>query len=164
METKIYIDNLYNRYSRYYNTNKNTSILNEAIDIFAKFQDIQGRTFLTAKDVIDTFEVNEICFVKHFEKIDIASIISFTEFLKKAAAKYVEPKKGHMCTHITGVIITLDDIDYELKRTINKFKYSKSYFFTLYGWCEIRLLVINPTKEEIIANKPGKKVMKFYKF
>ncbi len=163
MDINTYIDNLNNRYKIYYNVSNDVNILNETINIFAKFKDIKGRTFLTANDVIDTFEVNEICFVKHFERIDVASLIGFTEFLKKAAAKYVEPKKGHMCTHITGVIITLDDINDNLKSIINKFKYSKSYFFSLHGWCEIRLLVINPAKEEIVTNKPGKKVIKFYK-
>ena len=68
MYVKAYIDDLYNRYSLYYDTNKNTNIFNENIDIFAQFKDIQGRTFLTSKDIIDTFETNEICFVKHFDK------------------------------------------------------------------------------------------------
>ena len=164
MDAKAYIDDLHDRYSLFYDTNRNADILNKTVDIFAQYKDIQGRTFLTSKDIIDSFETNEICFVKHFEKIDINSLIDFTEFLKKAAEKYVEPKRGHMCTHITGVIITQDDIDDELKRVIKKFKYSKSYFFTLHGWCEIRFLFINPAKEKIIANKPGKNVIKFYKF
>ena len=163
MYVKAYIDDLYNRYSLYYDTNKNTNIFNENIDIFAQFKDIQGRTFLTSKDIIDTFETNKICFVRHFDKIDAASLIGFTEFLKKAVIEYVEPREGHMCTHITGVIITENDVDDELKKIIRKFRYSKSYFFTLRGWGEIRFLFINPVKKEIIANKPGKKVMKFYK-
>ena len=164
MDAKAYIDDLHDRYSLFYDTNRNANILNKTVDIFARYKDIQGRTLLTSKDIIDSFEINEICFVKHFEKIDINSLIDFTDFLKKAAEKYAEPKRGHMCTYITGVIITQCDIDVELKSIIKKFKYSKSYFFTLHGWCEIRFLFINPAKENIIANKPGKKVMKFYKF
>lgn len=164
MDVKAYIDDLYNRYNLYYDTNKNTNILNENIDIFAQFKDIQGRTFLTSKDIIDAFETNEMCFVKYFQKIDTTSLIGFIEFLKKAVLKYVEPREGHMCTYITGVIITEESVDDELKKIIRKFKYSKSYFFTLHGWCEIRFLFINPVKEEIIVNKPGKKVIKFYKF
>ena len=164
MDAKAYIDDLHDRYSLFYDTNRNADILNKTVDIFARYKDIQGRTFLTSKDIIDSFETNEICFVKHFEKIDINSLLDFTEFLKRAAEKYVEPKRGHMCTHITGIIITQDDIDDELKRVIKKFKYSKSYFFTLHGWCETRLLLINPTKDKIIANKPGMKVIEFYKF
>ena len=164
MDTYTYIGTLYNRYCIYYNTSKDVVVLNKTVDIFARYKDIRGRTFLTSKDIIDSFETNEICFVKHFEKIDINSLIDFTEFLKRAAEKYVEPKRGHMCTYITGVIITQDDIDDELKRLIKKFKYSKSYFFTLHGWCETRLLLINPTKDEFIANKPGMKVIEFYKF
>lgn len=163
MDAKAYIDDLHDRYSLFYDTKKDVNILNETINIFAQFNDIQGRTFLTSKDIIDTFETNEICFVKYFEKIDSISLIDFTEFLKKAVIEYVEPREGHMCTHITGVIITEDDVDDELKKIIRKFRYSKSYFFTLRGWCEIRFLFINPVKKEIIANKPGKKVMKFYK-
>lgn len=164
MDINTYIGILYNRYCIYYNTSKDVIILDKTVDIFARYKDIQGRTFLTSKDIIDIFETNEICFVKHFEKIDTLSLLNFTEFLKKAAAKYVEPKRGHMCTYITGVIVTQDNIDDELKSIIKKFKYSKSYFFTLHGWCEIRLLVINPTKDEVISNKPGIKVMKFYTF
>lgn len=164
MDAKAYIDDLHDRYSLFYDTKKDVNILNETINIFAQFNDIQGRTFLTSKDIIDTFEINEICFVKHFDSFDATYLSQFIEFLKKAVLKYVEPKQGHMCSYITGVIITEDHLDDKLKRLIRKFKYSKSYFFTLQGWSEVRLLLINPAKEEIIANKPGRKVIKFYKF
>lgn len=164
MDTISYVKNLCERYDIYYNIIKDVIVLNESIDIVAKFKDVHVRTFLGPKDVIDSYEINEICYVKHIENLDIISLSDFTDFLKKAAENYVEPKKDHMCTYITGVAVTQSSINDELIRAIERFKYSKSYFFSLYGWSEIRLLVINPDKEQIITNKPGKKVIKFYSF
>lgn len=164
MDLISYIDNLYDRFSIYYNTNRNVNILNESIDILAQFKDVQGRTLLTQKDIIDSFETNEICYVKKIDTLDISSLTAFTEFLKKAIDTFVQPKRGHMCTYITGVLVTECPIDEDIKQFVQKFKYNKSYFFSLHGWSEIRLLVINPDIEKIITNKPGKKVIKFYKF
>lgn len=164
MDIISYFGNLFERYNIYYNTSKDVIILNEFIDIMAEFKDVHGRTFLSSKDIIDSYEINEICYVKRAEKIDILSFSNFTDFLKKAVDVYVQPKRDHMCTYITGVLVTEDSIEDELICAIKKFKYSKSYFFSLHGWCEIRLLIINPVKEQIITNKPGKKVIKFYSF
>lgn len=159
-----YIGDLYDRYSIYYNTSKDVIVLDEPIDIAAYFKNLQVRTFLTQNDIIDSYESNEICYVKQIEKLDSSSLTGFTDFLKKAVDNYVQPDRNHMCTHITGVIVSETDIEAELIKMIEKFKYSKSYFFSLHGWSEIRLLYINPGKKEIITNKPGKKVIKFYKF
>jgi len=164
MDLKCYIDNLYDRYCIYYNTSRKINILNESIDICAHFTDIQGRTLITQKDVIDSFETNEICYVKVVDNVELSSLIDYTEFLKKAVDTFVKPKRDHMCTYITGVLVTNSPLDDELIQYVKKFKYSKSYFFSLHGWSEIRLLLINPDIEKIITNKPGKKVIKFYKF
>ncbi len=164
MDMISYIGNLCERYSIYYNISRDVIVLNESIDIMAKFKDVHGRTFLGAKDVIDSYEINEICYVKHIENIDAISLSDFTGFLKKAVENYVEPKRDHMCTYITGIAVTQSDIKDENIRAIERFKYSKSYLFSLHGWSEIILLVINPGKEQIITNKPGKKVIKFYSF
>ena len=164
MDIASYFGNLFERYSIYYNTSKDVVILNENVDIMAEFKDVHGRTFLSSKDVIDSYEINEICYVKRAEKVDILSLSNYTDFLKKAVDVYVQPKRGHMCTYITGVLVTENHLEDDLISSIKKFKYSKSFFFSLHGWCEIRLLVINPEKEQIITNKPGKKVIKFYNF
>ena len=68
MDTYTYIGTLYNRYCIYYNTSKDVIVLGKTVDILAQYKDIQGRTLLTSKDIIDSFETNEICFVKHFGK------------------------------------------------------------------------------------------------
>ncbi|SHI73391.1 hypothetical protein [Lutispora thermophila] len=164
MDSLSYIGNLYDRFSIYYNTSRNVNILNESIDILAQYKDIQGRTLLTQKDIIDSFETNEICYIKKIDNMDISSLTAFTEFLKKAIDTFVQPKRDHMCTYITGVLVTECPLNEDITRFVQKFKYSKSYLFSLHGWSEIRLLVINPDIEKIIANRPGKKVIKFYKF
>jgi hypothetical protein len=164
MDSKSYIANLYNRYCIYYNTSRNAKILNESIDIYAHFNDVYGRTLITQKDIIDSFETNEICCVKKFDNINIPSLEAFTGFLKQAMDTFVKPKKDHMCTYITGVLVTESPLDDNSIRYVKKFRHSKSYLFSLHGWSEIRLLLVNPSNKIIIANKPGKKVIKFYNF
>lgn len=164
MDSKSYINYLYDRYCIYYNTNRNVNILNESIDIYAHFNEVYGRTLITQKDVIDMFETNELCYVKRIENVDMSSITAFTEFLKKAVDEFVQPKKDHMCTYITGVLVTECPIDENITQYVKKFKHSKSYFFSLHGWSEIRLLVVDPNNKNIITNRSAKKVIKFYNF
>jgi len=68
-----------------------------------------------------------------------------------------------MSTVINGVLILEDGFEENLKKSIEKFKFNRSFAFGFKGWAYIRLLVVDLSKGEVITNKRGKEVKKFYK-
>ncbi|MDV3426227.1 MAG: hypothetical protein LIR50_03420, partial [Bacillota bacterium] len=106
MNTNDYLLLLEEMYEKYFTVEKNVKLLDMPIDIYARFSDVGGRTFVTQKDIIDKFEVNEFCFVKSFDEITTGNLNDFTNFLKLTTEKMVNHSRDHKCTTITGVIIS----------------------------------------------------------
>ncbi|QCX34270.1 hypothetical protein FDN13_11470 [Caloramator sp. E03] len=162
MECNVYINNLQNKFSRYFDIERNINISGTEIDMFAKYFERCARTLITQKDVIDAYENNEICFIKCYEALSLEKVYEFENFLKNAVARYVKPHKEHMSTYITGVIVCKDEIDSECVKEIKKFKYSKAFKFFLHGWCEVRFVAVDLLNNSVITNKQGKSVKKVY--
>lgn len=162
MNTKDYLILLEKMYSSYFKIEKNVEILDMPIDIYARYSDVGGRTFMTQKDIIDKFEVNEFCFVKSFNEIDEISLNNFINFLKLTTEKLVNHNRDHKCTTITGIMVTEKSAGKDINKFITKYKYTKPYLFYLHGWSDIRLIMINLQDNNIITNKEGVKVKKVY--
>lgn len=162
MDICDYLLQLGKMYEKYFTIEKNIKILDLPIDIYARYSDVGGRTLLTQKDVIDRFEVNELCFTKSFDEIKVNDVNDFINFLKLTTEKLVNPTRDHKCTTITGVIVSGKSVSDDVIKIISKFKYTKSYLFYLHGWSDIRLVLIDLQANRIITNKEGKKVKKVY--
>ena len=67
-----------------------------------------------------------------------------------------------MSTFLTGVMVSEKGFSQEVIQNAQKFKYSKDFLFTLKGWCDIRLILVDLERNEIITNKKGREVKKNY--
>lgn len=162
MNSNEYISELNRRYDRYFDIKSNSLILDERIDLFAKFKVVNTRNFITKKDVVDSYENNEYCFVKSFESFNRDDLDRFIGFLKSANAEYVKPGYGHMSTYITGVIVSNSYVEDRLGEDIRKFKYTKPYRFYLNGWSEIRLVLVDLVRRKLTVNSSASRVKKVY--
>ncbi|CDF57682.1 hypothetical protein [Thermobrachium celere] len=161
MNKNEYIKMLAQKFEKYFDIEFDKNILNLKLDLFAKHYSLNGRTFLTKKDVIDEFENYEYVFLKHYNYIDVHAINEFIDFLKKVSEEVVNPTKNHMSTYINGVVL-FDSIDEGVKDVIKRFKNSKTFLFGLRGWFDTRLLAVDLNGQDIICNREGKRVKKVY--
>lgn len=162
MDRMGYIDLLIKRFERYFDIELNSHILGINVDMFAKHYALNGRTFLTQKDVIDSYENNEFLFVKYYKYLNLKVVDEFIEFLKRAEGEFVKPSKNHMSTYINGILV-YEEIDNLAVEKIKRFRNSKTFLFGLKGWFDTRLLAIDLGGQDIICNKEGKRVKKVYK-
>lgn len=162
MERSKYIETIREKYSKYFDIENNIDILGEKIDMYARFSMKSNRTFLTKNDVVDSFETNEYCFVKTFKSLNLRNVTLFSEFLKGASKEFVAPHKNHMCSYVTGIMISDEPIPLEAKEYVKGFKFYKIYKLYLKGWSEVRLILVDLESNSVITNRPGKKVKKVY--
>lgn len=162
MDKVQYLQLLNRKYEKHFQVKNNENIMNREFDIYAKYTEATGRTFLTQKDIIDKFEVNEHCFIKTFETIDLCMAIELGEYFKSLTQSLVKPHKEHKSTNITGVLVSESAINNDIKQYIKKFKYSKYYKFYFRGWSDVRLIAVDLTSGTVISNKKGKEVEKIY--
>lgn len=157
-----YFENIEKKYARYFDIKEGELIHNQKIDIFARFNEVNSRTVITKNDVVDSYETNEYCFLKGYESIKLGDITNFCEFLIKACEEFVVPHRNHMSSFITGVMVCDKKIPNELKTYAKRFKFKKAYKMFLFGWSEVRLIIVELESGDITTNSAGKRVYKVY--
>lgn len=158
---QLYIDKIREKFEKHFRIETGVGILGEKIDMYARFSNISGRTFITQHDVIDKCENYEICYIKGYEMLTSGDVEKFGEFLKNAVNKFINPGADHMSTYVTGVMVA-DSISDDVRKAVEKFKYSKAFMFYLRGWCDVRLVCVDLSEGNVITNIAGKKVKKVY--
>lgn len=162
MDQKDYFEVIWKRYERYFDLKRNINLLGENFDIFASFKILNNRTLITKQDVVDSYENNEFCMVKSFEELDIKIVENYINMLKDSIEILVKPHRNHMNTYITGVMVSYSEVASDVIHIIRSFKFTKPYKLYLHGWSEIRLIVVDLSKQVVITNRAGKKVKKVY--
>ncbi|MCK9444468.1 MAG: hypothetical protein M0Q14_08075 [Tissierellaceae bacterium] len=162
MELKEYLDLIETKLISNFDIERNYSFNNVKYDLFAKFYMRNERYFLTKKAVIYAMEANEFCFVKYFDNFNELDFQNFTKELIDSKDVLINLDDDHMSTIITGVIVLKDKPTDEIAKTIEKFKYYKSFAFGLKGWVDIRLVLVAMNQKYIVTNKKGKEVKDVY--
>ncbi|MHB1392232.1 MAG: hypothetical protein ACYCYE_03985 [Clostridia bacterium] len=161
MNYETYIGILKSKFERHFHIETDIAILENKIDMYAKFSNVSGRTFVTKNDVIDRFENFEYCYIKKYDTVNEEEVASYVQFLKRIVEECIDPGKDHMSTYVTGVIIG-NSINDNVKKIVEKYRYSKAYSFYLRGWCDVRLVCIGLDSNEVVTNKAGRRVKKVY--
>lgn len=163
MNCSTYLDILAERYERYFNIYRDYELLDEKLDLYAEYNVRNEKYFLIKSAVIYAFENFEYCLVKCFEdEFSLEDLERFTSFLIKAVNKIVKPSSEHMSTYLSGVIVCEKGFSREVIEKAEKFKYSKDFLFTLKGWCDVRLILVDLEGNEVITNKKGREVKRNY--
>ena len=167
MDITAYIENIEKKLKNNFDLTRNYDINGCFYDLFAEFHVRNERYFLVKKAVIYGVENNEYVLLKYFENINKDFCHDYTENLIKSIKDIVKPTNEHMCSIVTGVIVT-DSISNEdseyYKEFIKKFKYNKTFAFGYKGWVDLRLLLVSLKDGLISANKKGKEVASIYNF
>lgn len=162
MEDYGYIDKLAEKLSAYFDIEKDWQLENLCCDLYARSYIKNEKYILTKKAKIYGFENYEHCIVKYFPSIGVKDIEDFTDCMKCAADKLVTPHDEHMSSIITGVVVTAEKPGRDVADAVKRFKFHKSFAFGFKGWMDIRLILVHPQSGEVITNKKGKEVAKFY--
>lgn len=162
MNSNELIGNIQNKLSKYFDIEETYTYKNIDFNTFAKSYVRNEKYIASKKAVIYAFENNEFIFVKSYANLDEKKLLQFQSTLINATEDFVNPHSEHMSSIITGIIVLESSLNKELEKEIEKFKFNKNFAFGLKGWVYIRLLVIDLSKGEMITNKRGREVRKFY--
>lgn len=162
MNKSEYMNYISAKLAGYFDIEKNKEYEGIEYDLIAK-SFIRSEKYLGSKKItIYAMENTEYLLLKHFKELNRELIDKHLTALSTAANSLVKLKEDHMCTVITGLLVLDKEIDEESKNKIEKFKYEKSFMFGLKGWAYVRLIVVQLRGGEVLVNKRGLEVKKFY--
>jgi hypothetical protein len=158
MDCSAYLDKLSQRYKSYFDVHSDYELLGEKLDIFAEFRVHSEKFFLVKSVKVFSFDNFEYCLVKCFNhEISINDLDNYSNYLINVTNKIVKPNSEHMSTFLSGIIISEKGFSQEVIAKAQKFKYSKDFLFTLKGWCDVRLILVDLARNDVITNSSGKK-------
>lgn len=97
--------------------------------------------------------------LSHVTKDDVDKCIKYA-WEDGGSRAHIGP--GHMYTYITPIFIC-DTCDEDAKKTLKKCKLSKSFHFSLHGWMDCHLCMLEVSNNTITTNRSGRKVEKILK-
>ena len=115
---------------------------------------------------IKTYSVqhNEYLFVKHFPaEVTKDELQPYLELLRQRMQQ-LKTTTEHMSSLFALVLICEQGMGEALKQELSKYKYHKDYCFSLKGWSDLAVYVVDIPKQEVTYNKAGRKTKQYFEF
>ncbi|MBA1333647.1 MAG: hypothetical protein HPY66_0040 [Firmicutes bacterium] len=163
MNFENYICSLKDRLSRYFDLQEGFEFEGMEFDLYAKSFVRNEKYILSKRFTIYGFENNEYCLIKCAEQVDDDAIDAFIDRIKSAVDRFIIPHEEHMSSIVTGVLVVGHTPGRQLINKVKKFKFHKGFAFGFKGWADIRLILVDLSTGEVVTNKKGRDVEKFYR-
>ena len=115
---------------------------------------------------IKTYSVqhNEYLFVKHFPaEVTKDELQPYLELLR-SRMQSLKTTTEHMSSLFALLLVCEQGMDAGLKQELSKYKYHKDYCFSLKGWSDLAVYVVDIPKQEVTYNKAGRKTKQYFEF
>lgn len=164
-----YLEKIFKEYEKTFDIYKNYQIEDITFQAYGYFNS-HSEKYLLVKEVQlwETKAYEHIFFLKE-DKININTLNKILSLipsyiepqLVRKGEKY--PEKNHMYSYLTLVIFSKNISSDEIVEKIKKFKFEKNYLFSIRGYTQARVLLVDMENKNIFTNKSGKKLEKLYK-
>ncbi len=70
----------------------------------------------------------------------------------------------HMSSIVTSALISAEPVGESVVNELARLKYHKDFRFTLRGWCDLAMIVVDLANEKVYSNSFGQKIAKNFAF
>ncbi len=137
-----------------------TEIAGKNFDYYA-FCEIANEKFMGHKSVkIYSYNDYEHCMVDNQRNLDLNFLTK--DFFNDSIDELIEDKKNHHQSYLTYVLVVEGGVNKEEITKIESLQLSKSFWFGIRGWVDLRLIVVDLNDNTVYANNEGKDVIDNY--
>ncbi len=159
MSLRERLERLLNAYSHYYDIDREVAVEGGTFPATATYYLRDENYLITRKHVLNAVENHEYVYFYLTERLDAAEVQRQIEISLKAGLSRIEPKREHMCSMVTLVILA-DTIDEDAKRLIRKARFRKNFRLALHGWMEYHIAAMECSTNSFLSNPAGKEARK----
>lgn len=129
-----YVEKLQNTLSGSYNVMKNPVVADRTFLLAASHTCTLGRTFITRKDVIDKFDIQNIILVIAAENLN--QVTELCRWLKENIREIANPGCEKYLTLINLVVVFEKPVSDDIKKFVEHYFFSKSFLLSIHGWAQ----------------------------
>lgn len=156
------IERLLKSYQAYYNITTYEDDQNP-LKAVCEFYEHSEKFVLSRKAELWSANCEEFIYLFDIEHLTKEVFEKFRDFVKEDGLKRANIGPGHMYTYITPVFIC-DTCDDEAKKSIKRCRIYQSFQFSLHGWMDYHVAVLEiSNNNKIFTNRSGKCVEKVLK-
>ncbi len=157
MENQKLMEKIIGSFRRYYNISRNPG--ESSFDAEAEFHSLDEQYFLSKQAKISASGSNEYVFFASVDKLTGKELRSLDAEAWQEGLSRVELCPGHKNTDV-ALVIAAEAIEPEAKKQLEKISHYKSYFFTLKGWSDYRLIAVEASTGTAVCNRRGESLRK----
>lgn len=162
MTAEEYIDKLDEMYYSYFDLFYDKEIAGFNFDLYG-FCQLENERYVATRSIkIWQYSDYEHCLVT--SKKEFTAELLQDKFFDQVLEELVEVHPGHHQTYITYVQIVDSALNPKEIMQVKDFKYSRSYWLGIRGWCDVRVIVVDLEKNKLYVNKEGEEVAENYLF
>ncbi|MGM0415216.1 MAG: hypothetical protein ACQEQP_08590 [Bacillota bacterium] len=155
-----YIELLYYLYRANFDIKGEKEIAGKNFAYYA-FCEIANEKYMGHKSVkIYSYNDYEHCMVVDQQSLDLGFLNK--KFFNNSIDELIKIKKNHHQSYLTFILVIEGGVNKAEISKIENFKLSRSFWFGIRGWVDLRLIVVDLVDNSVYANKEGKEVMKNY--
>lgn len=149
-------------YLAYFNVEKDVTINGTSYNAIAEYHSRGEKYFLTKKAKLWAAETNEYVYFIICENLDAETLNKlFSEVINYSLTR-IKPHSEHMFSYISMVIIT-ERPEQNVSTQVSKLTFKKNFKFSLHGWTDFRLALLDVSDKKIITNSSGKEIARNFK-
>ena len=130
----------------------------ERFEGYAEFHELGSKYVLSKKAKLWSVEADEYMFLKAIDELDVDALQRLVDFMKTCGFEKVNPRPDHMSTAITLVCVC-NSVSPEASNIAKHIKHRKNYRFSIWGWADLRLVVVDLSKNEVTTNAFAKHLL-----
>lgn len=155
------IDDLLDSYEAYFDI---TRYPNADVPVVAlcEFYENSEKYVISSKAQLWSAHCEEFMYLFDVNKLDLDMFEQCKQYAYEDGMKRARIGKGHMYTYITPIFIC-NECDEQALHAIKKCRIYESFRFSLHGWMDFHVAVMEVKKDRITTNRNGKCVAKILK-
>ena len=134
------------------------SYCGEKFEGYAEFHELGSKYVLSKKAKLWSVEADEYMFLKAIDALDGCELKHLVDFMKTCGFEKVNPRPDHMSSAITLVCVC-NTVASTAFKMANHVKHRKNYKFSFWGWADLRLVVVDLSKNEVATNAFAKHLL-----
>lgn len=134
---------------------RNHDFEGESFPGYAEFHTHGEQYVLSKKAKLWEVDSHEYLFFQTVDTLDEEGLAKWVDFMKERGIKKAQPKPNHMSSNITLVLIA-DSTSDNAAKAVRKVRFRKNFKFSLEGWADVKLAVVDLSGKRVITNSAGK--------
>lgn len=138
-------------HSAWYDVSEDYAFEGRTFDGYGEFHSYGERYVLTRRAKLWEVDTHDYLFILSVPNLTPDLLADLVSFMKEKALLKVEPKKDHMSSNLTLVVVC-DHVDEQAARQLRRIRFRKNFKFGLEGWSDLRLAAIDLSSRGVFTN------------